>query len=264
MTNDTANQKVERPHYSVVATSFAATGESFYRSALNAMLNRRLTHTHTPLFPRMHIQIPTRVVYINGFKGIRGWLDDHVRPKEYSNPSLVQALKICAPGIIMTPVSGLLEAQNATQNPEPNWRKAFRGFDARCAREVAFGIGLNQMSDYCAQFFPCDHPQLQNALGSMMAGVISGYVSHVPHNLSTMKLIDPSKGYRQHFDRFSHMSDARVPAWVTGSSMRRFTAVTLAVLFPRGVVIRTTQIVGSFILLNGTIFYLQHHFGKMP
>ena len=37
---------------------------------------------------------------------------------------------------------------------------------------------------------------------------------------------------------------------------------SFATLFPKGLIIRTTQIVGSFVILNGTINYLQlreHH-----
>lgn len=61
------------------AVSVAASVESFYRSALNSLLNSQLTgKPATNLFPNMHIQLPTRIAYINGFKGLRQYLDDKV------------------------------------------------------------------------------------------------------------------------------------------------------------------------------------------
>ena len=34
-----------------------------------------------------------------------------------------------------------------------------------------------------------ESPQLRNALGSVAAGSVAGYFSHVPHNLSTLKVV---------------------------------------------------------------------------
>ena len=50
------------------ATAIAAGSESYYRSALNALINAKLTGTRAALFPNMHIQVPTRIVYISGLK----------------------------------------------------------------------------------------------------------------------------------------------------------------------------------------------------
>ncbi len=62
-----------------MAISAAAGVESFYRAALNAVLNQQLTGQKAPtLFPNMHIQVPIRIMYINGFKGIRSLLDNNV------------------------------------------------------------------------------------------------------------------------------------------------------------------------------------------
>lgn len=48
---------------------------------MNAILNQQLTGVRKgSLFPNMHIQIPTRIFYINGFKGIRQFLDTKVFP----------------------------------------------------------------------------------------------------------------------------------------------------------------------------------------
>ena len=55
---------------------------------------------------------------------------------------------------------------------------------------------LNQMTDYWEERIPhtlAETETLRNALGSLMAGVCSGYLSHIPHNLSTLKLMMPSK-----------------------------------------------------------------------
>ena len=61
-----------------------------------------------------------RVLYINGTKGTRAWLGEHVDPTEYENPNLVGTAVLLAPGLIMTPVSSVLEAANAGhRNPMP-------------------------------------------------------------------------------------------------------------------------------------------------
>lgn len=78
----------------IVPTSVAAAIESFYRSALNSWLNYRLTGHSAALFPNMHVQLPTRVLYINGFKIIRQTLDEHVQPDDYSHPDAVRWLKV--------------------------------------------------------------------------------------------------------------------------------------------------------------------------
>jgi len=50
---------------SVLAVSVAASIESFYRAALNSLMNQHLTGIKGGgLFPNMHIQIPTRIVCI--------------------------------------------------------------------------------------------------------------------------------------------------------------------------------------------------------
>lgn len=38
---------------------------------------------------------------------------------------------------------------------------------------------------------------LRTAAGSMMAGVMAGYLSHIPHNVSTMKLLQVSQSVGQ-------------------------------------------------------------------
>uniref|UniRef100_K3XC50 Cyclic nucleotide-binding domain-containing protein n=1 Tax=Globisporangium ultimum (strain ATCC 200006 / CBS 805.95 / DAOM BR144) TaxID=431595 RepID=K3XC50_GLOUD len=238
------------------AISAAATLESFYRSAMNSLLNARLTgQPVASLFPNMHMQIPTRVVYINGFKGIRHLTEKHIDPDSYENPQLVRLGEAVTPGIVMTPVSGMLEAFNAGHmNPESLATRWMRGFVPRCFREVIFGIGLNQLSDYFEERIPLSStsPAINNAIASLMAGVVSGYLSHVPHNLSTLKLMNPQKSYRAHMADFIHHSESRLPSTIPARA-RFVSAAALAILFPRGLTVRTTQIVGSFIILNGTI-----------
>ena len=39
----------------------------------------------------------------------------------------------------------------------------------------------------------------RNFVGSMTAGVACGYFSHIPHNLSALKLLQPHKSYAEHF-----------------------------------------------------------------
>ena len=123
----------------------------------------------------------------------------------------------------------------------------------------------------------------------MISGVLSGYLSHIPHNLSTLKLMTPSKTYMQHLESLVSQSESRIPTRSSPSSCprlrlcdcilcamfprparllssclvtracsfspgtRKAMATFAAIAFPRAVLIRTAQIVGSFIILNGTI-----------
>lgn len=248
----------------IPAVSIAAGIESYYRSALNAMLNMRLTGVKAELFPNMHVQVPTRISYICGFKVMRAKLDEHVDAEKFEYPNLVRLTTTVAPGIIMTPISSLLEASNAGHmNSEPMSRRWMRGVVPRGGREIIFGIGLNQMSDFFEERvgpYTGGDGMMANAVGSLMAGVVAGYLSHVPHNLSTFKLLEPHVGYGQLYQQFVDKSvppsiDRAVQHWPSIS--RNLTRSVFATLFPRGVMIRTTQIVGSFMILNGTINYLQ-------
>ena len=124
----------------VFAICCASATESFYRSALNAMINAKLTGKMGGLFPNMHVQLPMRVSYILGFKTVRYLLDEKV---DRSKMGDMQNLGLaCVPGLAMTPFSSMLEACNAGHlNPEPLWRRWTRGIAWRSAREVIFGIG---------------------------------------------------------------------------------------------------------------------------
>lgn len=284
------------------AVMIAAGIESYYRSALNAQVNFALTGIKADLFPNMHIQVPMRIAYIAGFKGLRTYMDqfdedgesanctsdggktgpiDTESENDVVNRNFWRRLGITvAPGIIMTPVSSVLEASNAGHmNKEPMATRWMRGITARCGREILFGLGLNQLSDYFQERwrFP-DSPMLSNMVGSLMGGVVSGYLSHVPHNLSTYKLLEPHRSY---VDLYKNVFVERsVPPFLeryltqkaqmhsngvaiggaTGAIVNytgpqqamRFLAATI---FPRGLMIRTVQIVGSFVILNGTINY---------
>lgn len=245
----------------VISVGIAAAIESFYRSGLNAAMNARLSGHWGKLFPNMHIQCPARILYINGFKGLRQYLDSQVKPEEYSSPNLVRLGLSFTPGIVMTPLSSVLEASNAGHmNPEPITSRWMRGTMWRMVREVIFGIGLNQMSDYWEERIPTtmiESEALRTAAGSMVAGVIAGYLSHIPHNLSTLKLMTPSKSYGQHLQALVAQSESRIPTSLSPAT-RKAVATGAALLFPRAVVIRTAQIVGSFIILNGTINGLKY------
>jgi hypothetical protein len=92
------------------------------------------------------VQVPTRVVYITGLKQIRFSIEEHVDFNGFAFPDAARVVAACAPGIIMTPISSVLEACNVeAANPEPLWRRWMRGFQFRCLREVIFAIGLNQV-----------------------------------------------------------------------------------------------------------------------
>lgn len=220
-------------------------------------MNYRLSGVRGALFPNMHLQLPTRVVYINGFKGLRQFIDQSVQLEQASNPTRIIAA--ITPGIIMTPVSSLLESYNAAhQNPEPILKRASRGYIPRTGREIIFGVGLNQLSDYCEERVPAgiESPLLKNALGSMAAGVISGYISHVPHNMGTLKMLNPTQTYMEIFNKYADSSRARVPSFVP-KAYEGAAAKFLSILLPKGLHVRTGQIVGSYIILNGIINALQ-------
>jgi hypothetical protein len=90
----------------------------------------------------------------------------------------------------------------------------------------------------------------------MSAGVLSGYLSHVPHNLSTLKLLRPSESYGILFKSLLDGNKPRVEKLLGAQSSetaKNLLTALLTVFAPKGVTIRTGQIVGSFIIVNGTI-----------
>lgn len=257
-------QRTNEVNYAAVAV--AATVESYYRSALNAILNRQLTgNSAIPLFPSMQVQVPARVSYIMGFKSLRAFFERYVDPDVWSKPSERNAIRFfttIAPGITMTPIASLLEACNVGHvNPEPLMRRAARGLLPRAMREIIFGVGLNQLSDYFEERYRDTlhiNPVAANSLGSVTAGVAAGYFSHVPHNISTMRMLHPTKSYGQLFQSLIEKSPA--PAFVTRhlpSILVRPARAAWACLFPKGVLTRTVQICGSFTILNGIILLIE-------
>ncbi|KAI9906348.1 hypothetical protein PsorP6_016397 [Peronosclerospora sorghi] len=124
-------------------------------------------------------------------------------------------------------------------NPESLSTRCIRGTAPRMLHEVTFGVGVNQLSDYFEErMMVTSSPAMNNALGSLMAGVVCGYLSH--------------KGYVEHMDDFMRRAEVHVPKTV--SPRQRYLAATaMALLFPKGLTVRTSQIFGSFIILNGTV-----------
>jgi hypothetical protein len=243
------------------ATTAAASVEVFYRSALNSKINQVLTGARTALFPQMHVQLPVRVAYINGFKALRVIIDDRIDETQYNNTTAVRAVKAILPGVIMTPVSSILEACHVN-NSKPLHLRWMDGVQARGVREVIFGIGLNQLSDNLSNATPSNwHPSLRNAGGSVIAGVIAGYLSHVPHNLSVMKLVSPQTGYMALLSQLSQPNYEKLSA-IKSQSLRRVAAAAWTLIAPRGVMVRTTQIVGSFVILNGLITIIPNVLGN--
>ena len=151
-------------------------------------------------------------------------------------------------------------------NPEPLHQRWMRGITFRMSRDIMFGIGLNQMSDYYEERIPhriIETQTLRTAAGSLFAGVCAGYFSHIPHNLSALKLMTPSKTYWEHMAALVGQSEIRVPdrsvvSWpsvtadASGSThfvlrslparFKRPMAGVLAFVFPRAVVLRTLQV----------------------
>ena len=180
------------------------------------------------------------------------------RPEDWDNPQRMSLLAACVPGVAMSPVSGLLEASNAGHcNPAPLATRWIYGATPRMLREVIFGIGINQLSEWCEERVPealLEGTASRNFAGSMAAGVACGYLSHIPHNLSALKLLEPKKSYAEHFGKLVEDSAARVPSGLgLNRSGRWAMAAAATVLVPKGVTIRSAQIAGSFAIINGTI-----------
>jgi len=239
------------------ATTMAATIESFYRSGMNALINQKIMGGQRgALFPHMHIQIPTRVVYINGIKQVRAHLDK-IDTSRFGDLAGIARMGIAfAPGVIMCPMSSVLEATNAGKlNPEPILRRASRGFVPRLGREVVFGVGLNQLADFVGERAESmfSNKAIARNLGSMTAGLIAGYLSHIPHVLSTKKLNEPHKSYAELWKEVWSLSVQRTPNSLEESQRHRL-AKLYAVACPVGCVRRSFQIAGTFIIINGVTY----------
>jgi len=155
----------------------------------------------------------------------------------------------------MSPLSSVLEACNAGQsNPEPLWRRAPRGFIPRCIREIIFGLGLNNLTDFFEESVPtfvATNPLLRNALGSISAGCLAGYFSHLPHVMATLKMLDPKLSFAQHWRSMTNQALlTRLPPHFP-KPFAPLAANFLTLFFPLGLVIRTVQIAGSYCILNG-------------
>lgn len=245
----------------IFATTIAASVESFYRSYMSSLMLELLNGKKTPRFPIMHIQIPTRVVYINGFKGLRYYLDRNVHPDSFANPQAAKILLAITPGLIMTPISSFLEASNAgVHNPEPLQRRMFRGIVPRAVREVIFGVGLNQLSDYFEERVPeawVTDAVYRSMAGSAIAAVVSGYLSHFPHNLSFMKMSNPAMTYSQIWDQLGKNSIPRLPTFLQNrGALTTWAAKISTIVAPATLSVRTGQLIGSFAILNGIITFI--------
>eukprot|EP00904_Undaria_pinnatifida_P001603 jgi/Undpi1/11443/HiC_scaffold_30.g13740.m1 len=225
---------------SVLGSTLGAVIESYYRSGLNSWLNAKLTgKPPASMFPLFHT--------------IRSALNDKVNPADFSNPTAVRLGSALIPGIMMTPVSSVLEACNAEANKEPLSRRWMRGMVPRAGREMIFGIGINQLSDACEERVTTFQSAFaRTAAGSIMAGVIAGYLSHIPHNVSTLKLLQPHLSYREIFTTMVDGNLHRTSREFLPEA-RRTLATMLTFLLPKGCLIRTAQICGSFMIINGTI-----------
>lgn len=245
---------------SLTVVSLAASVESFYRSFMNALINRAVTGQSCPFFPNMHIQVPVRVIYINGMKQCRSYFDNQQQGL-LGNPNawLYQLMYAMMPGLVMCPFSSVLEASNATNNTEPMTWRWTRGYAPRMAREVLFAIGMNQAADFFTERWGSVITQsdgLRGAMGNVSAGLCAGYLSHLPHNLSTKKLYAPTRSYQELFEELWRRDVARVPTWCP-APMVDMAAKAITVLFPVGVVRRSMQICGTFMIINGIGFALR-------
>eukprot|EP01129_Flabellula_baltica_P001542 TRINITY_DN114_c0_g1_i2.p1 TRINITY_DN114_c0_g1~~TRINITY_DN114_c0_g1_i2.p1 ORF type:complete len:257 (+),score=28.83 TRINITY_DN114_c0_g1_i2:63-833(+) len=190
----------------LLATSVSAGLESFYRSALTTIINTKLLGAKVSifkmkLFPSMHVQLPSRILYINGFKAIK----ERIEKSQYLNivpRSASHAIVAVAPGLLMTPLVSLLEATTAkTENSKSLslLQRSKVGFLPRGMREVLFGIGINQFSQYFIARFNniLSSGHAASFAGSIVAGALAGYLSHVPHLFASIKMLSPAKTYTE-------------------------------------------------------------------
>lgn len=245
----------------IVSTSIAASIDSFYRSGMNSFLNRQLVKNgNFPLFPNMHLQLPVRVMYINGMKNLRAYMMHLDSSTTTSHSPMKLGMMAILPGVVMTPFISFLEASNVGHiNREAIWIRWTRGLVPRLLRESIFAMCLNQISDHCTtNYVPDSVPApMKPVAGSIIAGIFCGYVTQFPHNMSALKLMNPELAYSNHLDRLIHQAlkiSSQPPVlshtqWISG--------LVLIVLRPRGFIIRTTQIVGSFMIINGLISVLE-------
>ena len=134
-----------------------------------------------------------------------------------------------------------------------------RGYVPRLAREIIFGIGMNQLADFCAERVPrsIENQHLRNAVGSLSAGVLAGYLSHVPHVLSTHKLLKPHLTYTELFKVEWSKHVDKLPEWLPPES-KVGVAKLRAVIFPTACLRRSMQICGTFVIINGITYSLRN------
>lgn len=253
-------------HSTMLPTAAAASGEAFFRSATSTLANYQLTGVRGPLFPDMHVQIPARIIYIMGFKFTQPVVADALRSYETAHRDAVRVTTWCAPGILMAPVASVIVACNAGHsNPEPLFVRWTRGLAPRTVRDIIFGIGINQLSAECASRVPSADALVRETAGSLLAGTLAGYVSHFPHNLSQLKLLDPHTSYADHLRTQLAEGVRRLPtalrhalAGCHPQTLRRAGAL-YAVLWPTAVLTRAAQIAGSFCIINGFVKLVSQH-----
>ncbi|CAN0151528.1 unnamed protein product, partial [Hapterophycus canaliculatus] len=101
--------------------------------------------------------------------------------------------------------------------------------------------GINQLSDACEERVTFQNAFARTAAGSMMAGVMAGYLSHIPHNVSTLKLLQPHLSYGEIFTAMVDGNVHRTPREFVPEA-RRSLATVLTFLLPKGCLIRTAQV----------------------
>lgn len=182
--------------------------DAFYRATMNTLVNNKINAANTAnaattLTPNILFQIPTRVGYILGYKYISA----------NSGVTNIYLNSIVA-GLAMTPLSSCLEACHVTNRNI--CLRAIHGYRFRCVREIMFAYGLNNPI----------------TASTMYTWVVAAYVSHIPHILSTMKLMNPTETYLSLFKNY-----------IADDPLKR-------ILLPKGVILRTIQIMGSYTIIN--------------
>jgi len=147
--------EIKSQKHSYLPLALAAALESFYRSAMNNVINGAIGNgSRGPWFPSMYVQLPVRVLYITGLKKIAEVCSAFDTRDRTLPPQLLRLGMAVLPGVLMCPLISVLEATHAHSNPQPLWRRFRHGFAPRLIREVIYGVGINQLSQFCAVVDP--------------------------------------------------------------------------------------------------------------
>eukprot|EP01065_Artemidia_motanka_P052543 TRINITY_DN9517_c0_g1_i3.p1 TRINITY_DN9517_c0_g1~~TRINITY_DN9517_c0_g1_i3.p1 ORF type:complete len:439 (+),score=76.74 TRINITY_DN9517_c0_g1_i3:97-1413(+) len=239
-----------RDSFSFVAAATAASVDAACRSSMSAYISFAMTGRRASVLPALYWQVPGRVAYVAAIKGLRSHFDSLAPPNESLWNRFMLA---CAPGLIVTPLSGAIEAANAGSfNPEPMLTRSVRGTVPRAGREVIFAVGLNQASDYFEERLPLGNKVAEASVAGAAAGFLAAWTSSLLHSLAVRKLLHPRVPYSALWARQRHQAEESLPKELH-PQLRSRLGFCAAAVFPQGLLVRCAQTALSFAMINGGI-----------